>query len=338
MVVDAVLVNDEWDFVLFRIRYLSPVVDKFYLGESSVSFSGMPKDRYFHSRQAEIDTLGVEVEILDIDIPLDLVNGGDRWAVETYARNTLLQKVCERHLDDVVLFADADEVPSRDQVRNLVNLGAGLEIMSIPTDVCMRKANWIEFWPEQWRGKWGNGLLGKHWVPRIRRGTYPLVGGEPGAHLSYVGMDAEGVRRKYQAFSHGELDREELSSEAFLSFADSFHISHIGRALEPGAGLLSVVQEPDFTDLQKNAVVQFPRWFDLAPVTHPRHRRAVASWLLFLAIRGSLRGTFDDAHAPAYSWRWLRHAVAYAAVWAAWRVFVGLQLNRLFRRQPTITP
>jgi hypothetical protein len=338
MVVDAVLVNDEWDLVLFRIKYLSPVVDKFYLGESSLTFSGLPKGRFFESRQSELEQLGVEVEVLDIAIPEELIVGGERWAVETFARNSLLERVCESHPDDLVLFADADEVPSRDQVRNLKALGSGLSIMSIPTQVCMRRANWIEYWPDQWRGKWGNGLVGRHWLPRIRRGRYPLVMGEPGAHLSYVGMTAGDIRRKYQAFSHGELDREELSSEDFLAFADKFHISHIGRALEPGAGLLTVVQEADFTELQREALTQFPHWIDTDPVTQPRHRRLVASWLLFLAIRGSLRGSLEDANAPLLSWRWLRHALAYSVVWTGWKTLGALGVLRLLRSSSTPKP
>ena len=338
MVVDAVLANDEWDLVVFRIRYLAPLVDTFYIGESAVTFSGIAKERFFDSRKEQLKALGAKVEVVDLRIPEDLLKSGERWAVETYARNTLLEYVCEKHREDLVLFADVDEVPSRAQVRSLVARGRSLEIMSIPTQVCLRRANWIEYWPHQWRGKWGNGLLGKHWVPRIRRGTYPLVEGEPGAHLSYVGMDSVGVRRKYQAFSHGELDREELSSEAFLSLADEFHISHIGRALEPGAGLLTVVQPKDFTELQKEAFEQNPSWFDFAPVSKPLHRRLVASWLLFMAIRGTLRGRLDDAYAPLYSWTWSRHALAYAFVWLGWKAFVGLGIKGLLAKKNDATP
>ena len=333
MVVDAVLANDEWDLMAFRIRYLAPLVDTFYIGESDVTFSGLPKERFFHARRAQLKALGANVEVVNLSIPDEILKSGERWAVETYARHTLLEYVSERHRDDLVLFADVDEVPSRAQVRSLMAKGTSLTIMSIPTQVCLRRANWIEYWPHQWRGKWGNGLLGKYCVPKIRKGKYPLVGGEPGAHLSYVGMNSTGVRKKYQAFSHGELDREELSSEAFLSFADDFHISHIGRALERGAGLLTVVQPENFTEVQKDAFEQYPAWFDFAPVSKPLHRRLVASWLLFSAIRGTLRGELEDAYAPTYSWRWWRHALAYSFVWLGWKAYVGLGIRAFVTRK-----
>jgi hypothetical protein len=338
MVVDAVLANDEWDLVRFRLNYLSPLVQKFYIGESAVTFSGLPKEPFFSARLRELRHEGFDVEVINLDIPDELLHSGERWAVETYARNTLLETVCTKHPEDLVLFADVDEVPSRAQVQTLIGQGDALTIASIPTQVCLRKANWIEYHPHQWRGKWGNGLLGKHWVPRIRRGSYPLVSGEPGAHLSYVGMTAADVRRKYQAFSHGELDRDEVASDDFLAFADHFHISHIGRALEPGAGLLEVVQPEDFTDLQRSAFEAYPEWFSLQPIHQPRLRRVVASWLLFMEVRGTPRGSFADAQAPLYSWAWLRHALTYAAVWLAWRVASSLGVIRLLQRSSKNVP
>lgn len=331
MVVDAVLANDEWDLVLFRLEYLSPLVQKFYIGESAVTFSGMSKEEFFASRLNQLRDKGFDVEVVTLDIPQSLLAGGERWAIETFARNTLLEAVSSRHPDDLILFADVDEVPSLEQVQQLVDGLATLEIASIPTQVCLRKANWIEYYPHEWRGKWGNGLLGRHWIPRIRRGSYPLVAGEPGAHLSYVGMTAADVRRKYQAFSHGELDRDSVASEEFLAFADYFHISHVGRALEPGAGLLTVVQPSEFTGLQHAAYAKYPQWFSLDLVDQPRLRRLIASWLLFNEVRGTPRGQFSDARAPMVSWTWLRHALTYAIVWAAWRVINALGLLRLVR-------
>jgi hypothetical protein len=338
MVVDAVLANDEWDLIVFRFRYLAPAVDKFYIGESTVTFAGQPKEPFFANRLRKLESLGFDVEVIDLAIAEELLAAGERWAIETHARNTLLEAVASKHPEDLVLFSDVDELPSLDQVRNLVSQGSELTITSIPTQVCLRKANWIEYQPDQWRGKWGNGLLGKQWVPRIRRGTYPRVGGEPGAHFSYVGMTAADVRRKYQAFSHGELDRDEMASDEFLGFADFFHISHLGRALEPGAGLLTVVQPPDFTSVQKQAFEHHPAWFSLDPIHQPTVRRLVASWILFREVRGTLTTSLSDAHAPFYSWRWLRHALMYVVVWCGWKTVNALGLMRLIKQTPKLVP
>ena len=338
MVVDAVLANDEWELVLLRLHYLSPVVDKFYIAESRATFSGREKVLFFSQRVKEIRDLGYDVEVVNIEIPDSVLAGPERWTVETYVRNSFLETVCERHPDDLVLFSDVDEIPSIDQVRTLINMGDTLGIMSIPTQVCLRKANWIEYQPHQWWGKWGNGLLGKHWVPRLRRLKHPLVEGEPGAHLSYVGMNPAAVRGKYQAFSHGELDRDYFASDEFLRFADQFHISHLGRALEPGAGLLMVAREDQLTDIQRAVRDMKPEWCDFSPVSTPRHRRLVASWLVFSVVRGKARVELGDAVAPLYSWRWLRHAVLYALVWSGWKLLTVTGLLRLLRKQPTGAP
>ncbi len=338
MVVDAVLANDEWDLVVFRLGYLAPQVDKFYIGESAVTFSGHPKKLFFTKRLGELRSLGFEVDVVALPIPEELLKAGERWAIETFARNTLLETVAAQHTEDLILFSDVDELPSLDQVKNLVSLGSELTIASIPTQVCLRKANWIEYQPDQWSGKWGNGLLGKHWVPRIRRGSYPLVEGEPGAHLSYVGMNAGDVRRKYQAFSHGELDRDDVASEDFLGFADFFHISHLGRALEPGAGLLQVAKPADFTSVQRAALERHPEWFSLDPVNQPRLKRLVASWILFRHVRGVRHMRLQDAYKPYYSPTWLWHALTYLAVWSGWKVITSLGLLALVRRTPKVIP
>ena len=338
MIVDAFLANDEWDLVVFRMRYLTPTVSKFYIGESTVTFAGRPKKPFFANRLRKFQSLGFDVVVINLAIPEELLANRDRWVIETYARDTLLEAVASQHPEDLVLFSDVDEVPSQSQVYNLAAQGSELNITSIPTQVCLRKANWIEYQPHQWRGKWGNGLLGKHWIPRIRRGKYPFVEGEPGAHLSYVGMSPADVRRKYQAFSHAELDRDEMASEEFLSFADFFHISHLGRALEPGAGLLTVIQLPDFTSVQKQAFEQHPSWFSLDPIRQPTVRRLVASWILFGHVRGTLTTSLPDAHAPLYSWSWIRHALMYLMVWSGWKTLNALGIMRLIKRTPKLVP
>jgi beta-1,4-mannosyl-glycoprotein beta-1,4-N-acetylglucosaminyltransferase len=338
MIVDAVLANDEWDLVVFRLKYLSPVVQRLYIGESNKTFSALDKELFFTKRLPELTSMGFDVCVLAIDIPDDLARSQERWAIETHARNSFLEAVSREHPDDVVFFSDVDEVPSLDQVRRVIAERKELGIVSIPTQVFLRRANWLEYEPHQWRGKWGNALKGQHWVPRIRRGHYPLVAGEPGAHFSYVGMGASDIRKKYQAFSHGELDRDDVASEDFLGFADYFHISHLGRALEPGAGLLRVVQPQDFTDIQQRAYEWYPEWFSLETIAQPRHRRLVASWLLFGSIRGSLRGDLLDAFEPVWSWRWLRHAVTYSATWVGWNVALRLGVLRFLRRSPKEAP
>ena len=338
MVVDAVLANDEWELVLLRLHYLSPVVKKFYIAESRKTFSGRDKELFFSQRANEITDRGYEIEVVTVEIPDSVLVGHERWTVETYVRNSFLETVCERHPNDLVLFSDVDEFPSIDQVRTLIRKGDSLGIMSIPTQVCLRKANWVEYQPHQWWGKWGNGLIGKHWVPRLRRLQHPLVVGEPGAHLSYVGMSPAAVRGKYQAFSHGELDRDDVASEEFLRFADHFHISHLGRALEPGAGLLTVAREDQLSDVQRAVYDVKPEWCDFSPVSTPRHRRLVASWLVFSIVRGKVGVELGDAFAPLYSWRWLRHASIYALVWTGWKLLTMTGLLRVLRKRPTGTP
>ena len=331
MVVDAVLANDEWDLFLFRCRYLSPKVDKFYVGESAVTFSGLKKGLFFSDRLDELRALDKPVQVIKIEIPERLLHGVQRWAIETYARDSFLEQVAELHPNDVILFSDLDEIPSVDQVAMLSSPGFDLRIVSIPTQVCLRMANWVEYQPDEWQGKWGNGLIGKFWTPRIRRGQYPLAPGQPGVHLSYVGMDAPDVRQKYRAFSHGELDRDDTASVELLRFADFFHISHLGRAFDRGAGLLTVVQQDDFCDVQAKAFELHPEWFGLMPVHQSKVRRLVASWLLFRKMKGTLREPLEDANASYYSWAWLRHALSYGFVWVAWKSANRLGILKVIR-------
>jgi hypothetical protein len=129
-----------------------------------------------------------------------------------------------------------------------------------------------------------------------------------------------------------------MASEEFLGFADHFHISHLGRALEPGAGLLRVIQPADFTSVQKLAFEQHPNWFSLDIIHQPTARRLVASWILFREVRGTLKTNLADAYAPFSSWRWLRHAFTYLVVWVGWKTLNGVGLIRLIKRSPKMVP
>ena len=112
MIVDAVLANTEWDLVVFRATYLAPKIDKLYIGESLVTFSGIEKEPFFARRAGELARLGFLVEVIEIPIPQEVLDQRDRWSIETYARNHFLQVVAEKHPDDLILFSDVDEIPS----------------------------------------------------------------------------------------------------------------------------------------------------------------------------------------------------------------------------------
>jgi hypothetical protein len=261
--IDAFLINDEIDLASLRIDFLREKVDLFYVGESNQTFSGKHKPLFFSeflSKNTHLSSL-VRVVILP---SFDKCEGSfSRWDVEEHQRNFFLaeiRRLCQP--DDIVFFCDVDEFPSFSQIE------AAKSGVSSPRSLLMpcyyRKANWLVKGGNE---KWSKAKVFqvKDSQDAIRYKSFELASGNPGVHLSYLGMNPEQIRLKYSNFSHAELDDPLISQSALLKFCDSFGLNHTGWSGEEGFGLLRINTLPYSDNFQFYLLGKFDHFFDTKP-------------------------------------------------------------------------
>jgi len=286
MIIDAFIANDEIDLAKFRISFLQPVVQKFYVGESSQTHQGRKKPLHFTANQAEFENFGADIEVLEIP------GGGENQSFRTardredYQRDWFLKKLKELHPQDVIHFSDIDEVASHEQLLwAKQNLGPN-DIASIRMQFAFRYVNWL-LEPVRQNYRPSAVFRGTAADRFVRNAGYPVAKGEMGGHLSYVGFSSEQIGQKFSSFSHDDLALEHLSTSNVLEFADEWGIDHIGRPSQPGFGLLKGIRESEMSSVLRAAKVSFPHWHRDFP-KRPLLRRLVAS-----AALGSFRSTGD---------------------------------------------
>lgn len=113
MIVDCFIFYNELDILKRRLKYLSPVVDKFVLVESTVTHKGTPKELYYQThkemfKQWEDQIIHVVVD----DNPTDK----DPWVRENFQRNCITRGLEKFDDDTLVMISDVDEVPIRTNI------------------------------------------------------------------------------------------------------------------------------------------------------------------------------------------------------------------------------
>jgi hypothetical protein len=129
------------------------------------------------------------------------------------------------------------------------------DIVSLVTPVYYRNLNWSNPAQALWaKAKAFRSHVGFSGI-RYETGTFTTQ--NHGAHFSYLGRDAEAVKKKYSDFSHSELDKPVSSDPILLEIADEFGVSHVGSFGAEGSvagsvdwGLLSSLEVAELSELQ----------------------------------------------------------------------------------------
>ncbi len=207
-VYDCFIFFDELDLLDIRFHELDAVVDRFVVVEGTKTFSGQAKSLHFAANKQRFARFAGKIEHVVVDdFPAD---ARSRWDLEHWQRNAIARGLVNARQDDVILIGDADEIPSADAVVRLKNLDRqvvlrlGLYYYYLN---CRSRVPWYGTVAAPQR------LLTTPQVMRDARNSYALFDGgrESGWHFSYLG-GAEAVRKKIEAFSHEEYDREEFKS------------------------------------------------------------------------------------------------------------------------------
>jgi beta-1,4-mannosyl-glycoprotein beta-1,4-N-acetylglucosaminyltransferase len=200
VIVDGFTFFNELDILSIRLEELYPVVDKFVVVESDITFRGKPKPYYFEQNQKMYYKYMDKIEYVKLQ-DSNTYNSDEHlapWEREKWQRNQIGQGFAGLDEDAMVIVSDVDEIPRRSTLQGL----EVQEITSINMDMYYYSLN-------VYGGKWGAAkILPKRLfttAQEMRAFEAKKWIDDAGWHFSYLG-DPASIAMKIQSFSHWELD------------------------------------------------------------------------------------------------------------------------------------
>lgn len=117
-VVDICLFNGEVEMLYLRLAELDPLVTKFYITESAVTFSGLDRDLVFPKIREDPRIKAYEHKIVYLPITEQISHIAHNWDRERFIREYAVPFVKYHHKDDYTfaISSDLDEIPNPDVV------------------------------------------------------------------------------------------------------------------------------------------------------------------------------------------------------------------------------
>lgn len=120
-VMDAVLMSSEVDLLEIRMNELDSVVDKFFIIESNVTFTGLPKETYFATNKARFAKFQHKI-VYQFLPDHALPQSSDPWVIEAATRDAMTAllhnhiKALPANVETMVIMSDVDEIPSQHSI------------------------------------------------------------------------------------------------------------------------------------------------------------------------------------------------------------------------------
>ena len=203
------------------------------------------------------------VEVVVLDIPSELLKTRNPFAIEDWVRWEFLERISDDFPGARFLFQDVDEFPSLEQISHAHSLIPEEDVVSIPMQIFYRRVNWkLARKGDGWlRSKLIVSRLDRESTGNIRSvKTKKQVPGELGAHFSFLDATPEGMESKLRTYPHQDANVPAVWNPKYLAFCDKYGLDHLGRASDPGFGLLDYVAPKRFTGPMKAASKAHPEW------------------------------------------------------------------------------
>ena len=109
MIYDCIPFFNELDILKLRMKILAPYVDRFVLEESTVTFSGEPKEMTFAKNRSMFAEFEDKITYVAVDdSPLSGVTTHER---DNFQKNRLIRGLEGCKPDDIIILSDVDEIP-----------------------------------------------------------------------------------------------------------------------------------------------------------------------------------------------------------------------------------
>ena len=115
MLYDCFIIFNELDLLEIRLNVLKDVVDKFVVVEGTKTHTGKPKPLYFNENKERFAAFKDKIiHVIVDDFPEPPAGYTERdasWMREDWQRNAIVRGLKEANPEDIVIIADADEIP-----------------------------------------------------------------------------------------------------------------------------------------------------------------------------------------------------------------------------------
>lgn len=109
MVYDCIPFFNELDILNLRLHILAPLVDKFIIEESTVTFSGAPKELCFEKNKKLFEEFLPKIEYIVVDDSPVEATTHER---DKFQKNALERGLINAKEGDVIILSDVDEIPN----------------------------------------------------------------------------------------------------------------------------------------------------------------------------------------------------------------------------------
>ncbi len=215
MIVDCFTFYNETELLKKRIQYLSSVVDKFVVVESTITHGGHKKELYFDESHFDMSKI---IRVVVEDNPED----SNPWSRENHQRNCITRGLEKLELkdDDVIMVSDVDEIPKREVISNMNNILKTNPIVSLHMLAFCYSFDFMQI-HEPWFGTVVT--TRKHTMTpqymRNNRWHFPKIT-NAGWHLSSFG-DFEFIINKMRNFAHCDDQKlKDTTQESMKEFIE----------------------------------------------------------------------------------------------------------------------
>ena len=113
---DCIPYFNELDILNLRLHVLDSIVDKFIIEESTVTFSGEPKELCFEKNKEMFQEFLPKIEYIVVDnSPVDTTT----HLRDKFQKNALEKGLADAGEDDMIILSDVDEIPNPEVLKEL---------------------------------------------------------------------------------------------------------------------------------------------------------------------------------------------------------------------------
>jgi beta-1,4-mannosyl-glycoprotein beta-1,4-N-acetylglucosaminyltransferase len=212
-VYDCFIFYNELDLLEYRLNVLESVVDYFVIVESTLTFTGEPKELYYSQNKDRFSRFNI-IHIVVDDFPFQTVNvlNEEQWKNERFQRNCITRGLLSASPDDVIIISDIDEIPNPS-----IDFKSITELYSLEQHffyyTLHNRMDHLWYFPKVLPFK----LITT--CDEIRNTSAKVIQ-NGGWHLSYFG-NVDFVKNKIKNFSHQEFNNEKVLNNIYENMKNS---------------------------------------------------------------------------------------------------------------------